>query len=237
MKEITINNFLELHEAFERYRKDNRWVFRGHGTLDWELLPKAGRKPYSEKNDLEYFKAWRRRAVEFIQGEKLKDDWEWLAIAQHHGLPTRLLDWTYNPLVATFFAVTHESKSDAVVYCHLPEKILIPEKTKPEEYKSVSLFKPHAVVPRISRQSGLFTVHGDPKKPMDQVVKKDSLHKIIISRSDRKKLQFELSHYGINKLNLFSDLDGLSAHMCWTLENRNYWANHDDFMETLNNLS
>lgn len=237
MEQVRVRSFSELHEALSKYRKDNRWVFRGHGDVSWELIPKAGRKPYSEKNDLDYFDAWKRRAVEFIGGEKPKNDWEWLAIAQHHGLPTRLMDWTYNPLVAAYFATMNDLESDAIIYCHIPDYVLIPENTTPQKYKSVSLFKPSAVVPRISRQSGLFTVHSDPTKPMDSEVSKESLESIVIDKSYRKKLLFELNHYGVNKLNLFSDLDGLSAHLCWTLENRAYWADNETFMQALENLS
>jgi hypothetical protein len=55
MNEVRIKSFEEFHKAFDKYRNDNRWVFRGHGETSWELKPKAGRKPYSNRNDLEYF--------------------------------------------------------------------------------------------------------------------------------------------------------------------------------------
>jgi hypothetical protein len=147
------------------------------------------------------------------------------------------MDWTYNPLVAAYFASVYESIEDAVIYCYLPQFHLIIENTTPTEYDNVALIKPSAIVPRISRQSGLFTVHGQPEIAMEDAIDKGKLEKIVIDKSYRKKLLFELNHYGINKLNLFSDLDGLSAHICWTLENRDYWSNNESFMQALENVS
>lgn len=230
---MEITNFSEFHDAFSQYRKDNRWMFRGQASAKWAVIPKAGRLPYAERDDLAYLESWKRKASEYI---KLKpvNDWEWMAIAQHHGLPTRLLDWSYNPLVAAFFACLSEPDEDAAIYSLLPNWIIIPEEAKPGKHGNIAQYKPNMVTSRIGLQSGLFTAHPKPSVELSEGLgKNDRLEAHIIKSSYKKQMIFELNHYGINKLTLMGDLDGLSAHMCWTLENRRHWADHDEFMREL----
>jgi hypothetical protein len=90
MREHRVNSFGELHTALQRFKKSNKCVFRGHVYPNWELSPKAGRLPYLDSDDLNILDSWKRRAVEFLNSVP-DNDWDWIAIAQHHGLATRLL--------------------------------------------------------------------------------------------------------------------------------------------------
>jgi hypothetical protein len=95
---------------------DDSWAFRGQSKASWRLQPsierlasEAGITPQVEKYVEREFK---RRAHHYISD--LPDDedaLEWLALMQHHGAPTRLLDWTRSAYVAAFFAA--ESAGDA----------------------------------------------------------------------------------------------------------------------------
>jgi hypothetical protein len=224
MKEHSANSFGELHKALGRYRKDNRWLFRGHSDPTWILRPKTGREEFAGSADERTFRAWKRRAAEFIS-LPFSDDWGWLAIAQHHGLATRLLDWTFNPLAATFFAVENFKDCDATIFAYKCSHLIRPEKISPFNIVGVVKFKPTGVAPRIIRQGGIFTVHGQPERPLEEVMDStDELEKIVIPSAYRKELSFELSHYGVNRATLFPDLDGLSAHLNWATINRGYWS-------------
>jgi len=228
-----ITSFDDFHREFEKYRRDNRWMFRGQAKADWPVIPKAGRHPYCERNDLDYLESWTRRAAEFI-GRVPENIWEAMALAQHHGLPTRLLDWTYNPLVAAFFACLDEHDSDGVIYCYMPEMQIVPGKMEPKNLKQVLKYRPNVIASRIGRQSGLFSVHPEPKVDLRETIGcTDQLTCHVVKSTYKRRMLFELNHYGVNRLTLFGDLDGLSGHMRWTLENRRYWSEHDEFMREL----
>jgi hypothetical protein len=224
MKEHVVNNFGDLHEVLSQYRKDNKWLFRGHGDPDWVLTPKVGRDEFVGCDERRIFQAWKRRAAEFIS-LPFDDDWGWLAVAQHHGLATRLLDWTFNPLAAAFFAVETLKECDAVIFAYRRRNIVDPEEISPFAIRQVMTFRPKGVAPRIIRQGGIFTVHNKPERPLETMLKDPkALEKIVVRSSYRQELLFELSHYGINRATLFPDLDGLSAYMNWATINRRYWA-------------
>src|SRR5512133_305124 len=122
MKETRIGNFTEFHNIIGKY--DARSViFRRMKSVDFPLIPKIGRvEPPSsvgsrEKNEQEILRLFQERAFQYLDFTPATD-WDWLALGQQYGLPTRLLDWTDNPLVAVFFAVDETSESDGVIYAY-----------------------------------------------------------------------------------------------------------------------
>ena len=92
-----------------------------------------------------------------------KDDWDALVVAQHFGMATRLLDWTTNPLIALWFAVSNlDALSSGYVYM-LPvteDLILGPESDPdPFDFGKTRVFKPSINNERIAAQAGWFTAH------------------------------------------------------------------------------
>ena len=113
-----------------RFRSEE--IYRGLNVSSWRLETSLQRLggPYEmlERHLLRNFRKYAH--TDASPGDSV---WNWLAVAQHHGLPTRLLDWTYSPYVALHFATDdlNHFEEDGVIWClnyvalneHLPEKL------------------------------------------------------------------------------------------------------------------
>jgi len=126
MNEITINSFIDYLSYVEKNYTRNH-IFRGMNHLDYLLVPKIGREPYVARCQAESVVDDLQDMEEQIMNEFIKmsiphmdlrniSSWDQWTIGQHHGLPTRFLDWTENPLIAAYFATENSNGNDVAVY-------------------------------------------------------------------------------------------------------------------------
>jgi hypothetical protein len=140
MQEIRISSWNDLsdqlyagawQETIGRFRSTE--VYRGLPNAVFDLrtsLMRLGRGYEPLEGHL--LRTFRRYAHRYsTPGDSI---WNWLAVAQHHGLPTRLLDWTYSPYVALHFATdeNHRSGTDSAIWCvnYVKSNQLLPERLR-----------------------------------------------------------------------------------------------------------
>jgi FRG domain len=226
MEEISIKSFMDLH-ATAAARATPRTIYRGQTGADWLLIPKLGR--VSRELDVEccvaerwVFEEFRNRAVAFVDA-RVGDTWDWLATAQHHGLPTRLLDWTKNLLVAAYFAVEEPGDGPSVIFAiEASGTIDTSAHGNPLSFQGdIAFYTPRHVTPRLAAQAGCFTVHPQSDTPCNA----ESLTKYVIAAATREQIRLDLCRYGINRATLFPDLDGIASYLMWDFAARgmNRW--------------
>jgi hypothetical protein len=131
----TANSVIEYISTIKSLKGEGintKYLYRGQENKSWDLIPTIQRRMRQkedqqvlddvikdrhklEKKMLNDFKRFARPYLEHLP----KKEWEWIALAQHHKLPTRFLDWTEHAATALFFAVDNCSNHnvDGVVWC------------------------------------------------------------------------------------------------------------------------
>jgi len=216
-----IRNWMELAALVEEHENE-AWLYRGEGKSHESLRPKSGRVgsesgaarklPYDPADEREALRVFKREALPHL-GHRPETDLEWLAIAQHHGMATRLLDWSESLLVGTYFAVANAGVSGSgIIYAvkDIPHATPAQEK-EPFKIKSIRLYRPPHITPRIPAQRSVFTYHPEPNVDFNS----ESLIRIEIAQSACAKIKNILNKCAINESSLFPDVDGLSRYIGW----------------------
>lgn len=204
--------------GFEWVVAPGDWIFRGHASSRWRL--KAGVHRLAEKladnpKDAEALERrllseFKRRARIFLQIPP-SSDWEWMVLAQHFGLPTRILDWTENPLVALYFAIEEvEPAQDGLLfaYRHGVAEIDIESGTDPFGIRDIEFLRPPHLDQRVIAQQSVFTV--EPLGHAEAGDKSDIRH-WYVSVHHKHDIRRELSKLGITESSLFPGLTSLAA--------------------------
>lgn len=234
MQEMVICSLSDLVRYIEDHCSGRGEVFCRGQRSDEPLLPSIARLHPKRGGLLEteqaLFRNFMRRSLPFLE-MRPETPWDWLAVAQHHGLPTRLLDWSVNASAAAWFVVERPADSDhGVIWLFQAREGLVSSggdyvdssgQGSPFEIKQLSILVPRYVSNRIAAQGGYFTVHPsqDDQSPFRALEEDENfeyrLVKIKIPAAIFPSIRHDLTRLGVNAMTIYQDLVGLCQDIKW----------------------
>ena len=223
----TADSVVSLLQLLEKLKLSGvEVVFRGQ-TRDWPLIPELGRSPfllqgkaYDRWIDFEddLLEKFIKYSVPFLTFRPTSE-WDWLYIARHHRLPTRLLDWSSNPLKGLFFAVQdfrHDNTDSVLWVLEASGWMETLDNDNRRSLKDMLLVYPSHINERIIAQESCFTAFPLPRKhgeflPAEKTRLVHRAIKIVIPARARQILRSELSVLGIVHRTMFPSLEGVAA--------------------------
>jgi hypothetical protein len=229
----------------------SNWAFRGERDERWPLYSSLSRylmnfgvdKAAWPEQEARILRVFKRKAHQFLaQPPEPDDDFQWLALMQHHGAPTRLIDFTWSPYVAAFFAL-ERTLNDGVVWAMNPAGVDSSRAEKPQRmdprvkgnlnryyrkgtHRFIWMGEPHTMNRRLIAQSGTFAVPGVLDVPVEEILsdrdQENILAKIVLTNAVREVGMRELYRMNITYATLFPDLEGLARSLGYELEF--HWA-------------
>lgn len=227
-----------LADLIKNLKKDSESItapiwFRGQSQQSYKLVPSYFRHtdPPSERTLIKTFK----QNASLLVNNVSYDDFAWLFIMQHHGVPTRLLDWSESPFVALYFACCSKPNDDGYLWMLLPVSLNVNASIRPDEpfdipsihddallnYSPVRYYqeKTSSMLPvaticqrnteRMQAQLGTFVLYHRDKQAIEEIGDKKHVWRYKISKDSKTELIKELQVVGFNKFHLFPELSSI----------------------------
>jgi hypothetical protein len=250
---LKLHKVTSWHELVQLLDELDGWAFRGERSAQWDLLTSLARRliqfcpdpalwPAREARAMRIF---RRKAHNFLTDRTVLDDnLRCLAMMQHHGAPTRLLDFTKSPYVAAFFAFENATDEAALFALDTPrlwsatpsfDPQLTRDRIDPRSPANFARYfagndvpvlwvgEPSEMDHRLLAQSGLFVVPGVIQLTLEQILAHydpsgSLLMKIVLPRALREEAMHQLYRMNITYSTLFPDIEGLARSVAYELE-------------------
>lgn len=238
MEVVEVGSIQDLISILDKDAENNNW-FRGQRNVNWDLKPYLQRLP-GAPSETTLLTRFRQNALRMLE-TPARNDFDWMFLMQHYGVPTRLLDWSENALIALYFAVIENSEDDlhdgalweldpvslnsASGIDPLSEPGFIPS-FDDDELKTYSMdalkatprtqLKPIATIAarnsaRIQAQSGVFTVHHLITDSLEAIHPDAIQRKMVIPAKSKVSIRAQLSKIGFTRFHLFPEMESIGA--------------------------